>query len=354
MGRPERPLDPNGGPVASFAQSLRELRQQAGNPKYLQMARMTGRSRTALSEAAGGERLPSWETTEAFVKACDGSDYELSARRRAWEHARDSLTNGLSTEYNQSLAVDGKPALASKTPTAHKNVRILEPLFVPSLDPNSGPVASFAQSLRELRQQAGNPKYLQMARMTGRSRTALSEAAGGEHFPSWETTEAFVKACGGDLSDWRRAWEQTRESLKEGPSVEYNQPLATNINSQFASETLHRYQDRSQLLEQFASQLREVRLHAGEPPLRKLERLDSRLKRATVANVLNGKTAPTLDFVVWFIGACTTIAQQRDLSLADEHHDLELWRQRWIDQQRQLSEHRRRSSSRTISWRSGA
>ena len=222
------------------------------------------------------------------------------------------------------------------------------------LDPNGGPVASFARRLRELRQQAGNPKYLQMARMTGRSRTALSEAAGGEHFPTLETTEAFVKACGGDLSYWHSVWEKTRESLVEGPSVEHNQPLATNINSRLASETLHRHQYRLQLLEQFASQLRELRLHAGEPPLRKLEHLDSRLKRATVANVLNGKTSPTLDFVVWFVGACTTIAQQRDLSLTDEQQNLELWRQTWIDQQRQLREYRRGSSGRANTRRSSA
>ncbi|WP_157128844.1 helix-turn-helix domain-containing protein [Nocardia amamiensis] len=91
MPRPERPLDPSAGPVQAFAAELRRLRVEAGNPKYLQMARMTGRSRTALSEAAGGDHLPTWETTEAFVRACDG---DVDAWRIEWERVQ-GRSNGL-------------------------------------------------------------------------------------------------------------------------------------------------------------------------------------------------------------------------------------------------------------------
>jgi hypothetical protein len=88
MGRPERPLDPGAGPVQAFASELRKLRQQAGSPKYLQMQRRTGRSRTALAEAAGGDHLPTWETVEAYVRAC-GED---PARWRArWAQAGDAV-----------------------------------------------------------------------------------------------------------------------------------------------------------------------------------------------------------------------------------------------------------------------
>ena len=87
MGRPERPLDPAAGPIQAFAGELRELRQRVGSPKYLQMQRRTGRSRTALAEAAGGDHLPTWETVEAYVRAC-GED---PARWRArWDQARDA------------------------------------------------------------------------------------------------------------------------------------------------------------------------------------------------------------------------------------------------------------------------
>jgi len=83
-----------------------------------------------------------------------------------------------------------------------------------SLDPAAGPVQAFASELRLLRQRAGNPKYLQMQRRTGRSRTALAEAAGGDHLPTWETVEAYVRACGADPARWRARWEQARDAAR--------------------------------------------------------------------------------------------------------------------------------------------
>jgi hypothetical protein len=82
------------------------------------------------------------------------------------------------------------------------------------LDPALGPLQGFAAELRGLREQAGNPKYLQMQRLSGRSRTALAEAAGGDHLPTWETTAGFVRACGGDPDKWRPKWEQVQERVR--------------------------------------------------------------------------------------------------------------------------------------------
>ncbi|WP_431884095.1 helix-turn-helix domain-containing protein [Micromonospora gifhornensis] len=86
MPRPERPLRPEGGLIAEFAQELRLLREKAGSPKYLQMARRTGRSRTALAEAAGGDHVPSWDTVKAFVEACGDAPETWLPR---WERVRD-------------------------------------------------------------------------------------------------------------------------------------------------------------------------------------------------------------------------------------------------------------------------
>lgn len=80
------------------------------------------------------------------------------------------------------------------------------------LDPDAGPVQAFAGELRKLWEEAGSPKFLQMARKTGKSRTALAEAVGGDHLPAWETVVAFVTACGGNPNEWRTRWEQTREA----------------------------------------------------------------------------------------------------------------------------------------------
>jgi hypothetical protein len=86
------------------------------------------------------------------------------------------------------------------------------------LDKDAGPVQLFASELRLLREKAGNPKYLQMARATGRSRTALSEAAGGDHLPTWQTVEAYVTACGGNLPEWLDRWESAQIEVERARS----------------------------------------------------------------------------------------------------------------------------------------
>lgn len=113
MGRQQRPLDPAAGPVQSFAAELRELREQAGNPKYLQMARHTGKSRTALAEAAGGDHLPTWETAAAFVTACRG---DPAAWRVKWEQVRDELRETASSTPSEAQAPAAKGETAASGP----------------------------------------------------------------------------------------------------------------------------------------------------------------------------------------------------------------------------------------------
>jgi Helix-turn-helix domain/Protein of unknown function (DUF2690) len=83
-GRPERELDPAGGPIPVFAAQLRDLREEAGRPSYRDLARKACYSRTALSEAAAGRELPSLSVTLAFVRACDGP---VEVWRRRWQVA---------------------------------------------------------------------------------------------------------------------------------------------------------------------------------------------------------------------------------------------------------------------------
>ncbi|MEU5262183.1 helix-turn-helix transcriptional regulator [Amycolatopsis sp. NPDC021455] len=86
----------------------------------------------------------------------------------------------------------------------------------------------FAAELRKLRVDAGDPKYLSMSRRTGRSRTALAEAAGGDHLPTWETVAAFVTACDGDVHEWRIKWERARDELRPITSDRTNPPMPEN------------------------------------------------------------------------------------------------------------------------------
>ncbi|WP_413105626.1 eIF2A-related protein [Streptomyces sp. Inha503] len=84
MGRPEKPIDPQDGPIARFAFELRKLRDEAGAPGYRAMARRAGYSAAPLSQAAAGERLPTLPVALAYVRACHGDAEEW---RHRWEHA---------------------------------------------------------------------------------------------------------------------------------------------------------------------------------------------------------------------------------------------------------------------------
>lgn len=77
-GRPENPVDPD-APFAEFATNLRILRRQA-QLTYHEMAGRAFASKTALWEAASGNRLPAWETTKTYVEACGGNVDEWHQR----------------------------------------------------------------------------------------------------------------------------------------------------------------------------------------------------------------------------------------------------------------------------------
>src|SRR5690349_10739941 len=86
------------------------------------------------------------------------------------------------------------------------------------IDPSAGPRERFAYELRQLRRASGNHTYEKLAEQSHYSRTALSEAAGGRSFPSWEVTSAFVRACGGDPRQWATRWAATERALTESPN----------------------------------------------------------------------------------------------------------------------------------------
>jgi len=89
VGRPESPLDPEGGPVQLLAYELRQLRQEAGGITYRVMAGRVDFSAATLSEAAAGERLPSLAVVLAYVQACgaDSGEWEGRWRRAAEDEA---------------------------------------------------------------------------------------------------------------------------------------------------------------------------------------------------------------------------------------------------------------------------
>jgi tetratricopeptide (TPR) repeat protein len=76
---------------------------------------------------------------------------------------------------------------------------------------------AFAERLRELRRECGQPPYRTLSALAHCGSGSLSEAASGRRFPTWETTRGYVTGClrhaGRDadlalvLPRWRRAWD---------------------------------------------------------------------------------------------------------------------------------------------------
>ncbi|MET8865226.1 NBR1-Ig-like domain-containing protein [Nonomuraea sp. NPDC004580] len=85
--RPIRP-DPAAGPVALFAHRLWQLKEEAGDPSFADMATKLGAaaSKSSLAAAARGTSLPSWETTWEFVRvlAVDRLGHDEEETRRKW------------------------------------------------------------------------------------------------------------------------------------------------------------------------------------------------------------------------------------------------------------------------------
>lgn len=91
-GRRQALPDPAAGPIAGFAHALAMLKIRAGDPSYDRMRAELGAmaSKSALSAAARGRDLPSWETTWEFVRSLSGPDADLDQVRREWRGRWDA------------------------------------------------------------------------------------------------------------------------------------------------------------------------------------------------------------------------------------------------------------------------
>ncbi|MFK0014306.1 NB-ARC domain-containing protein [Streptomyces sp. NPDC091027] len=105
MGRLERPLAPDAGPVTAFARELRRLRTAAGSPGYRDMATRAMFSASVLSDAAAGYRLPTLQVALAFAEACGG---DRATWERRWHEAA------------RAEPEDGTPRPAAKAVQQHQ------------------------------------------------------------------------------------------------------------------------------------------------------------------------------------------------------------------------------------------
>jgi hypothetical protein len=115
MGRPERELDPEAGPVQRFACDLRRLRREAGSPPYRELANRAKYSVTVLSRAASGRELPSLAVTLAYVGACGGDqDYW----RASWYETARQLNSSDTSDTKQD---PGRHDVDSPSGWPHRN-----------------------------------------------------------------------------------------------------------------------------------------------------------------------------------------------------------------------------------------
>jgi WD40 repeat protein len=89
-----------------------------------------------------------------------------------------------------------------------------------ALDPSTGPVAQFAFELRKLRAEAGSPTYRAMAQRTAQGASTLSQAAAGERLPTLPVALAYVRACGGDETEWEARWREAAAEAAAEPRTE--------------------------------------------------------------------------------------------------------------------------------------
>ncbi|MEU1879744.1 hypothetical protein ABZ470_20720 [Streptosporangium sp. NPDC020072] len=130
------------------------------------------------------------------------------------------------------------------------------------LDPTAGVVQRFAYELRKLRQEAGGPTYREMADRAGYSVSVLSRAASGQRLASWPVVEAYVRACGGDVADWRTRWRQAAEEHASPAAGEEERAAPYQGLTHYDVGDRDRFFGRQRLLDQVTGMLERRRLAA--------------------------------------------------------------------------------------------
>jgi transcriptional regulator with XRE-family HTH domain len=88
------------------------------------------------------------------------------------------------------------------------------------LERDGSPVREFAFWLRDLRMRAGLT-YDQLGKSAHYATSTVQEATAGRRFPTLRLTLAIVKACGGDLRQWRAYWVQIQRALDQDAPQAY-------------------------------------------------------------------------------------------------------------------------------------
>jgi WD40 repeat protein/energy-coupling factor transporter ATP-binding protein EcfA2 len=126
----------------------------------------------------------------------------------------------------------------------------------------------FANALRRLRREAGNPGYRELARRAHYSPTTLSEAAAGRRLPTLDVTVAYVRGCDGDVAEWEARWRAVAdwlEATKDPEPPDTGQAPYLGLAA-FQPQDADRFVGREHLLDTLMARLAERRLIAVVGP----------------------------------------------------------------------------------------
>jgi transcriptional regulator with XRE-family HTH domain len=209
MPRRENPLDPTDNPVTAFAVRLRRLRAEAGTPSYRAMAARSYYGYTTLAEAASGRRLPSWEITRAYVRACGG---DLAVWERLWRETAEAI--GPSRDSRHGKGGERSPPQPSAEPNHASADAAVDPA-------RAGTLPELMGMLDGLRARAGLSLRMLVERSRDEpghgtapvlARTTVADFLQGSRPPGLQDVLRIVELCGGTPSDLR-AWETACDRL---------------------------------------------------------------------------------------------------------------------------------------------
>lgn len=230
MGRPQNPIL-HDGPAAEFAQRLRDARHAAGNKPYREMAEMVHFSGPALSTAAAGKRLPTWDVTFAYLSACGVSEAELEDWRTLWEDTDARLRQQRLRDRYVPLAPADLPAVPISgmnvlptLPTRLAEAKVHDLWDRLSEVRSEEEYRAMLQELRKvralsIRAVSARSRVAEMPRLTGTaepklqwlSPTAIQETLNGGRAVTVKFVRLYVNACGGDAADidmWTSVWQR--------------------------------------------------------------------------------------------------------------------------------------------------
>ncbi len=187
MGRTEKPISGE-GPLADFARHLRAARTEAGMPTYRSMQARANYSHAVLAQAAGGDKLPSWEVTKAYLQALtahgDADRFELSR----WETYHGEVARTLAnlarkTGKTTTVTADGD----INGPSTRGRPVVAEHATAEQTLPQPETVRTYEDLTRELnilRITAGSPSFRELAKASHWGASTLCEVFSGRRRPT--------------------------------------------------------------------------------------------------------------------------------------------------------------------------